>query len=273
MTTRRSFLRSGAAAATALATRAWPARAENAAGVTETEIKIGQTMPYSGPASAYGVIGRTEVAYFGMINEQGGVNGRKLKLISVDDGYSPPKTVEQVRRLVEQERVAFLFNAPRHADELGGPAISQRQQGAASLRFRKRLRIQRPPAFSLDHGLHSEQPDGRAHLLQGTSLQRNPRQKSACSIRTTPPAKTIRSGCRTCSARSMGDMVIKEVSYEVSEPTVDLQIVTLQGSGADVFLIAATPKAAAQAIRKAYDIGWNPCVTWSFVSGSIVIHP
>src|SRR5271157_534783 len=106
MITRRSFLQSTAAAA--FAASAGSARAETP-GVTDTEIKIGQTMPYSGPASAYGVIGRTEAAYFKMINEQGGINGRKINLISLDDGYSPPKTVEQVRRLVEQEQVAFLF--------------------------------------------------------------------------------------------------------------------------------------------------------------------
>src|SRR5271167_2382154 len=108
MITRRSFLQSSAAAA-AFAASAGSARAETP-GVTDTEIKIGQTMPYSGPASAYGVIGRTEAAYFKMINEQGGINGRKVNLISLDDGYSPPKTVEQIRRLVEQEQVAFLFN-------------------------------------------------------------------------------------------------------------------------------------------------------------------
>src|SRR5208337_806130 len=108
MITRRSFLQSSAAAA-AFAASAGSARAETP-GVTDTEIKIGQTMPYSGPASAYGVIGRTEAAYFKMINEMGGVKGRKINLISLDDSYSPPKTVEQVRRLVEQEQVAFLFS-------------------------------------------------------------------------------------------------------------------------------------------------------------------
>src|SRR5271170_7100136 len=109
MINRRTFLQSSAAAA-AFAATASSARADNAPGVTDTEIKIGQTMPYSGPASAYGVIGKADVAYFKMVNEAGGVNGRKLNLISLDDGYSPPKTVEQVRRLVEQEQVAFLFN-------------------------------------------------------------------------------------------------------------------------------------------------------------------
>src|SRR5277367_4507865 len=109
MITRR-FLLLSAAAAAAYSSRGFrPAWAANAPGIADTEIKIGQTMPYSGPLSSYGVIGRTEAAYFKMINEQGGVNGRKINLISVDDGYSPPKTVEQVRRLVEQEQVAFLF--------------------------------------------------------------------------------------------------------------------------------------------------------------------
>ena len=110
MITRRSFLQSSAAAAT-FAASSGAARADNAPGVTGTEIKIGQTMPYSGPASAYGVIGKADSAYFKMINEQGGINGRKINLISLDDGYSPPKTVEQTRRLIEQEQVAFLFNS------------------------------------------------------------------------------------------------------------------------------------------------------------------
>src|SRR6516162_3595608 len=109
MITRRTFLQSSAAAA--FAASAGSARADNAPGVTDTEIKIGQTMPYSGPASAYSVIGRAETAYFKMINEQGGVNGRKINFISLDDSYSPPKTVEQTRRLVEEEKVAFIFNS------------------------------------------------------------------------------------------------------------------------------------------------------------------
>jgi branched-chain amino acid transport system substrate-binding protein len=110
MTTRRSFLRSGAAATAVIAMRSRLGQAENAPGITATEIKIGQTMPYSGPASAFGAMGRTEAAFFKLLNEQGGVNGRKISFISLDDGYSPPKTVEQVRRLVEQEGVAFLAN-------------------------------------------------------------------------------------------------------------------------------------------------------------------
>jgi branched-chain amino acid transport system substrate-binding protein len=111
MVSRRLFLQSSAASTVYLASGCWPARAANAPGVTDTEIKIGQTMPYSGPASAYGVFGRIETAYFRMINEMGGINGRKISLISADDGYSPPKAVEQTRRLVEQEGVAFIFGS------------------------------------------------------------------------------------------------------------------------------------------------------------------
>ena len=117
MITRRFLLQSSAASAAYLASGLRPAWAANAPSVTDTEIKIGQTMPYSGPLSAYGVIGRTEAAYFKMINEQGGVNGRKINLISLDDGYSPPKTVEQTRRLVEQERGGLSLQRPRHAAE------------------------------------------------------------------------------------------------------------------------------------------------------------
>src|SRR5580658_5817226 len=111
MVSRRLFLQSSAASAAYLASGVWPAWAENAPGVTDTEIKIGQTMPYSGPASAYGVIGRAELAYFKMINEQGGVNGRKINLVSLDDAYTPSNTVEQTRRLIEQEPIAFIFGS------------------------------------------------------------------------------------------------------------------------------------------------------------------
>ena len=168
MITRRSFLQSSAAAA-ALAANAGSARADNAPGVTDTEIKIGNTMPYSGPASAYGVIGRTETAYFKMINEQGGVNGRKINFISLDDAYSPPKTVEQVRRLVEDEKVAFLLPDARHPAQSGDPAVSQRQQGAAALCLDRRERLLRPRAFPLDDRIQSQLPYGGAHLRQGHS--------------------------------------------------------------------------------------------------------
>ena len=190
MINRRTFLQSSAAAA-AFAASACSARADNAPGVTDTEIKIGQTMPYSGPASAYGVIGKTEAAYFKMINEQGGVNGRKINLISLDDGYSPPKTVEQTRRLVEQEQVAFMFNS------LGTPPnaarsvpIPERQQDAAALRRHRRRMLADPKHFPMDHGLAAELPDRGAQSSASTSSRRSPTRRSACSIRTTASART-----------------------------------------------------------------------------------
>ena len=138
-------------------------------GVTDTEIKIGQTMPYSGPASAYGVIGSTEAAYFKMINEQGGVNGRKINLISLDDAYSPPKTVEQVRRLVEDEKVAFLFQTLGTAPNLAiRPYLNDNKVPQLFVVHRRR-RVLRPRAFPLDDGLQPQLPDRGAHLRPSTS--------------------------------------------------------------------------------------------------------
>jgi branched-chain amino acid transport system substrate-binding protein len=191
MFTRRSFLQSSAAAA-ALAASASSARADNAPGVTDAEIKIGQTMPYSGPASAYGVIGRTEAAYFKMINEQGGVNGRKIDLISLDDGYSPPKTVEQVRRLVEEEQVAFLFNT------LGTPPNAA---------IRQYLNDNKVPQLFVSTGASMFSDPKHFPWTMGSTRTIRPRRtstanifsapsrmpKSVCSIRTTASARIISS--------------------------------------------------------------------------------
>ena len=269
MITRRSLLQSAAAAAAYSAQGFQPARAENAPGVTDTEIKIGQTMPYSGPVSAYGVIGRTEAAYFKMINDQGGINRRKITLISVDDGYSPPKTVEQVRRLVEQERVAFLFQT------LGTPtSVAVRQYcndnrvpqlfiaGTGSI-------FSDPQHFPWTIGfIPSNLTDG--HIFAKYILATKPDAKIGVLYQNDATGKDYLIGLRDVLGAEHTGMVIKEVPYEVSEPTVDSQIVTLQGSGADVFLIAATTKAAAQAIRKAYDIGWTPLRYLDLASTTIV---
>ena len=257
MTTRRTFLASGAAAAAILATGAWRARADNAPGITDTEIKIGQTMPYSGPASAYGVIGKTEAAYFKMINEQGGINGRKINLISLDDAYSPPKTVEQTRRLVEQEQVAFIFNSLGTAPQRCDPAISQRQQGAATVRRHRRRDFLRSRALSLDDRLSARTTRPRRAFSPSTSWRPSPTPKSRVLYQNDGFGKDYLIGLKAGLGADHAGMVIKEASYETSEPTVDSQVVTLQGSGADVFLIAATPKFAAQAIRKSRRLGWT----------------
>jgi branched-chain amino acid transport system substrate-binding protein len=266
MITRRTFLQSSAAAA-ALATSAGSARADTP-GVTDTEIKIGQTMPYSGPASAYGVIGRAGTAYFKMINEQGGINGRKINLISLDDAYSPPKTVEQVRRLVEQEQVAFLFNtlgtAPNAAIRqylndnkvpqlfvaTGAAMFSDPQHFPWTMGWQPNYQTE---AAIFGKHIVATKPDGKIGILY---------QNDAFG-------KDYLIGLKAGLGADHAGMIIKEVSYETSEPTVDSQIVTLQGSGADILLIAATPKFAAQAIRKTFDIGWTPVRYMTDVSQSI----
>ncbi|HEY1887049.1 MAG TPA: ABC transporter substrate-binding protein [Roseiarcus sp.] len=267
MINRRAFLQSSAAAA-AFATSASPSRADNAPGVTDSEIKIGQTMPYSGPASAYGVIGRTEAAYFKMINEQGGVNGRKINLISLDDGYSPPKTVEQVRRLVEDEKVAFLFNT------LGTPP---------NLAIRQYLNDNKVPQLFVATGAATfsdpqhfpwtmgYQPNYQteAKIFGKHIIATKPDAKIAALYQNDGFGKDYLIGLKDGLGADHAGMVIKEASYETSEPTVDSQIVSLQGSGADVLLIAATPKFAAQAIRKTFDVGWTPVRYMTDVSQSI----
>ncbi len=266
MITRRTFLQSSAAAA--LAASASSARADNAPGITDTEIKIGQTMPYSGPASAYGVIGKAATAYFKMINEQGGVNGRKINLISLDDAYSPPKTVEQVRRLVEDEKVAFLFNtlgtAPNLAirQYLNDNKIPQLFVATGASTFSD------PKHFPWTMGW---QPNYQteARIFGQNILKTKPDAKIGVLYQNDGFGKDYLIGLKEGLGPDHAGMVIKEASYETSEPTVDSQVVTLQGSGADVFLIAATPKFAAQAIRKSSDLGWNAVRYMTDVSQSI----
>jgi branched-chain amino acid transport system substrate-binding protein len=268
MTTRRTFLASSAAAAAVMATGVWPARADNAPGITDTEIKIGQTMPYSGPASAYGVIGRTEAAYFKMINDMGGINGRKINLISLDDSYSPPKTVEQVRRLVEQEQVAFLFQT------LGTPPNSAIRQYLNDNKVPQLFvstgasMFADPEHFPWTIGFNPNYQT-EAKIYAKHILATKPDAKIGVLYQNDGFGKDYLIGLKDGLGPDHARMLMKEVSYETSEPTIDSQIVTLQGSGADVLIIAATPKFAAQAIRKTYDLGWTPVRYLSNVSPSI----
>ena len=269
MITRRFLLQSAAAVAAYSTQGFWSARAENAPGVTDTEIKIGQTIPYSGPLSSRSVLGRTEAAYFKMINEQGGINGRRLNFISVDDGYSPPKTVEQSRRLVEQEQVALLFNS------LGTPTNAAIQHYCNDNKVPQLFvstgasMFSDPEHFPWTMGFN---PSYRteARIYAKHILSTKPDAKIGVLYQNDDFGKDYLIGLKDVLGPNRAGMVIKEVSYEMSGPTVDSQIVTLQGSGADVFVFALTPKAAAQAIRKAYDIGWTPTRYMSYVSQSIV---
>src|ERR1700691_2338255 len=240
MINRRTFLQSSAAAAP-FAASASSARADNAPGITDTEIKIGQTMPYSGPASAYGVDGRADVAYFKMINDTGGVNGRKINLISLDDGYSPPKTVEQVRRLVEQEQVAFLFNT------LGTPCNAAIRQYLNDNKIPQLFVstgasiFSDPQHFPWTIGYNPNyQTEARIYAKQ--ILQTKPDAKIAVLYQNDGFGKDYLIGLKEALGADRAGMIVKEASYETSEPTIDSQIVTLQGSGADVIVIGATPK-------------------------------
>ena len=159
-------------------------------GASDTEIKIGNIMPYSGPASAYGTIGKTHAAYFRKINEQGGINGRKINFISYDDAYSPPKTVEQARKLVESDEVLLIFQSLGTRAELGDPEIHERQEGAAALRRDRRHQMGRSEELPLDHGLPAQLPERRPHLRQvhpGAIIRP---ARSRCCTRTTTTART-----------------------------------------------------------------------------------
>jgi len=242
-------------------------------GASDTEIKVGQTMPYSGPASAYGTIGKAEVAYFQMINEQGGVNGRKVNLISLDDGYSPPRTVEQIRRLVEQDEVLAVFQS------LGTPSNTAIQKYLNAKRVPQLFAATGatkwgdPQNFPWTIGWQpSYQAEG--HIYAKYVLQNKPNARIAVLYQNDDYGKDYVRGLRD-GLGAKASLIVKEASYEVTDASIDSQIVTLQGSGADTFFIFATPKFAAQAIRKRYDVGWNALTFLNNVSQSVgsVLQP
>jgi branched-chain amino acid transport system substrate-binding protein len=237
-------------------------------GVTDTEIKIGNTMPYSGPASSYGVIGKSESAYFAMINEQGGVNGRKINFISRDDGYSPPKTVELVRKLVEEDQVLLMFqplgtppNTAIHG-YLNDNKVPQLFVATGADKWND------PKHFPWTIGW---QPSYRveARIYARYILKNLPNAKIAVLYQNDDFGKDYLVGLREGLGDKADKMIVATKSYETTDPTVDSQVVALQGSGADVLLTAAVPKFAAQAIRKVYDIGWKPTHFLSNVSVSV----
>jgi len=236
-------------------------------GANDKEIRIGNTNPYSGPASAYGTIGKTIGAYFKMVNDQGGINGRKVVWISYDDGYSPPKTVEMVRKLVEQDQVLFVFQT------LGTPSntaihkymnmkkVPQMHVATGATKWND------PKNFPWTMGWQPNyQTEGRIYATH--ILKNNPKAKIGILYQNDDYGKDYLKGMKDGLGDKAG-MIVKEVSYEVSDPTVDSQIVQLQASGADTFFNITTPKFAAQAIRKAYDTGWKPTHYINNVSQSI----
>jgi ABC-type branched-subunit amino acid transport system substrate-binding protein len=226
-------------------------------GVTDTEIKIGQTMPYSGPLSGMGTHGKAMAAYFVKLNDEGGVNGRKIKLVSLDDGYSPPKTVEQTRRLVEQEEVLLLFGSFGTATNSAIQRYVNAKQvpdlflvtGGTKFHDPKNL----PWTMGFVPAYRVESKAYASHILKSY-----PNAKVGILFQNDDFGKDLLGGLKESLGDKARQMIVAEVSYEVTDPTVDQQVVAIKSSGADVFVSFAAGKISAQAIRKAYDIGWKP---------------
>ena len=233
------------------------AQRHQAPGVSDTEIKIGQTMPYSGPASAYGQIGRVEAAYFAWLNQRGGINGRKITLISVDDGYSPPKAVEQVRKLVEQDEVAAIFSVLGTPNNmairkyLNAKKVPQVFVAAGSPNFADPEHF--PWTIGWQPTLTTEAKFYAAHLLATA-----PESKVAVLYQNDDFGKGLLDGLRAGLGDKAESTIIAAASYEATDPTIDSQVVTLQASGADTLFLFTYSRQGAQAIRKAADIGWKP---------------
>ena len=244
------------------------ATAQTVVGVTPTEIKIGHTNPYSGNASAYGTIGKTIAAYFKKVNDEGGVNGRKINFISYDDGYSPPKTVEMIRKLVEQDQVAFVFQT------LGTPPNTAIQ---------KYLNQQKVPQLFVATGATkwndpknypwtmgyqpNYQTEGRVYAAYALSHVKDP--KIGILYQNDDYGKDYLKGFEDGLGEAVKKVVVLKQSYEVTDPTIDSQIVNLKNSGANVFFNVTIPKYAVQAIKKAKDIGWKPLHFLNNVSSSL----
>jgi branched-chain amino acid transport system substrate-binding protein len=242
-------------------------------GATDTEIKIGNIMPYSGPASAYGVIGKTEEAYFKMINAEGGINGRKINFVTYDDGYSPPKAVEQARKLVESDEVLFVFNP------LGTPSNSAIQKYMNARKVPQLFvatgaaKWNDPKEFPWTMGWQPSY-QAEARIYAKFLLKEKPDAKIAIMYQNDDFGKDYLKGLKE-GLGAKASMLIAEESYETSEPTIDNHVVKLKATGADVFLNIATPKFAAQAIKKAAEIEWKALQIVTNVSASVgsVIKP
>ena len=226
-------------------------------GATDTEIKIGNIMPYSGPGSAYGSIGKTEAAYFKKINAEGGINGRKIKFISYDDAYSPPKTVEQARRLVESDEVLLIFGPL-------GTASNSAIQKSMNEKKVPQLFVQTgatkwndPKHFPWTMGWQPNyQSEGRIYAKY--ILKERPTGKIGILYQNDDYGKDYVKGIRDGLGAKAGSMIVGEESYETTTPTIDSHVVALKSEGADIFISITTPKFAAQSIKKVAELGWKP---------------
>jgi branched-chain amino acid transport system substrate-binding protein len=266
-TSRRQFVGGASATVVLLGSGVAVAQKKYDDGASDSEIKLGHTIPYSGPASSYGVIGKAHDAYWRMVNDKGGINGRKIKFISYDDGYSPPKTVEMVRQLVEQDKVLALFNT------LGTPTntaihryVNQKKiphlfisTGASKWGKPKEF----PWTMGFQPDYHTEGVIYAKHILANV---KDP--KIAVLMQNDDYGKDYWEGFKEGMGKD-ADKIVKHVTFEITDPTVDSQVIQMKDSGANVFFNISTPKAAAQAIRKAADLGWKPVQYLNNVSASV----
>ena len=237
-------------------------------GASDAEIKIGQTLPYSGPASAYSTFGKVEAAYFRKINDEGGINGRKIVFLSLDDSYSPPKTVEATRRLVEQEQVLLMFGSLGTPQNTAVHAYMNAHKVPQLFVFTGAAKWNDPQNHPWTMGLQiNYQTEARIYAKH--ILQTRPNAKIAVLSQNDDFGKDYLKGLKDGLGDNAGKMIVAEATYEATDPSVDSQIIQLQGSGADVFMNMSLPKTAAQAIRKAYDISWKPTQYLSAVSFSV----
>lgn len=236
-------------------------------GASDTEIKIGQTMPYSGPASAYGTIGKTESAYFKMLNDQGGINGRKVNLISYDDAYNPPKAVEQVRKLVESDEVLLVFQSlgtPSNAaiqKYMNTKKVPQLFASTGATRFSDYKDFPWTMAFNPNY-----QSEG--HIYAKYILANHPNAKIGVLYQNDDLGKDYLKGLKDALG-AKASMIVAEVPYEVADPSIDSQMVKLKASGADLLYNVSTPKFAAQSIKKAAEMGWKPVHIMNINSTSV----
>ncbi len=268
VTSRRGFVGGASALALLSGSRAAFAQKKYDNGASDTEIKLGHCGPYSGPASAYGVIGKGIEAYWKSVNDLGGINGRKINFVTLDDGYSPAKTVEVVRQLVEQDKVLCLFNT------LGTPSNTAIQKYMNQKKVPQLYvatgasKWGRPKEFPWTMGY---QPDYHTEaVIYAKHIQANIKDaKVGVLMQNDDFGKDYVDGFKEGLGKDAGSVIAKLVTYEVTDPTVESQIIQLKDSGANVFFNVATPKFAAQAIRKAADIGWKPAQYMTNVSASV----
>jgi len=276
---RRTVLKAGLALgalqfAAPIVSRAVAAQKEYGPGATDKLIKIGNIMPYSGPASAYAAIGKTETAFFQMINDGGGINGRKISFISYDDGYSPPKAFEQARKLVEDDNVLFIFNSLGTPSNTAIHSYMNQKKVPQLFVATGAAKWNDPKHFPWTMGWQpSYQTEGRIYAKY--ILKEVPNAKIAIMFQNDDYGKDYVKGLKDGLGAKAASMIVGERSYETTEPTIDSEVVELQSTGANVFYNVATPKFAAQAIKRVADIGWKPLHILNNVSASIgsVLRP